>query len=572
MAFASAVKKCIHEKFYETVYDNPVIVKDMRTRMRGAKGFAVIACYLAFISITLLICTSASVFTQVTGNSDSKFGETIFQWLMNIQALLVTFIVPALTSGSVTIELEKHTIGLVALSRLTTGRIILGKQLSVFFYTLVLVICSVPLASIAMMYGGLSPAEIAISYLMLIAWAFLISSIGVFWSSLFNRTITATLMSYVSCGIYAIFSYIVGGSSGHFWMMFIPGQPQTNVMPPFVGLYPAWAPVVAFSHAEIGSMHIPIPIIAITLHLAVGLLLLCTAIMHVKYRRDDMSLPVRILLVSISSIVVMLICSTMIGSLPQSPQAQIINGMVSQLGSSQSSGNLGIGIVGFIALGILSSFVAVFATGPIRDKEANVFRQSLLSWRKIFRGDLRGSIPFMILWSIVLYGFAGIGLKLNSALSGAQGFPNVSPWGNAGPVNQVMNSLSDWTSYAQIGIALVVSVICYSAVGILLSSLFHSRRSAFVLTALYIIVSFSIFPLLYLMSDWIKDTPIWQLCALGPALPMSVACDVTNSLPSFWWAKEDSWLVTSLLNVAMTIIVLGLASLSAGKYGGVKED
>src|SRR4051812_1466563 len=93
--------------------DNPVLTKEMRVRMRGARAYWILLGYLGFLSAVLLFTYSSwqsSVITSGSGGSEAAdTAKNIYTTLLICQAFLVLFITPAITSGSITIEKEQQT-------------------------------------------------------------------------------------------------------------------------------------------------------------------------------------------------------------------------------------------------------------------------------------------------------------------------------------------------------------------------------------------------------------------------------------------------------------------------------
>src|SRR5262249_23166319 len=102
--------------------DNPVLTKEMRVRMRGARAYWILLGYLGFLSLVLLLNYASwlqSVQYRGGGASNASYvGASIFSWIMITQVFLVLFITPAITSGSLTIEKEQRTLDMLTMTRL----------------------------------------------------------------------------------------------------------------------------------------------------------------------------------------------------------------------------------------------------------------------------------------------------------------------------------------------------------------------------------------------------------------------------------------------------------------------
>ena len=178
---------------------NPVVLKELRGRMRGPRAFIVLTLYLLLMSgfVTLLyIVYSASVNSAVSGNSGQVVGKFVFGAVVGIELLLVCFIAPAFTAGAISGERERQTYDLLRTTLLPAQALVLGKLASALSYVLLLLVAAFPLQSLAFLLGGVGPQEVVIATLLLVATAFLFGTSGIFFSSLMRRTLGSTVVTY----------------------------------------------------------------------------------------------------------------------------------------------------------------------------------------------------------------------------------------------------------------------------------------------------------------------------------------------------------------------------------------
>jgi hypothetical protein len=72
-----------------------------------------------------------------------------------------------------------------------------GKLLSALTYVFLLIIASIPLASLVFVFGGVGPEDLVRGYVVLFALAFGMGALGMLISALVKRTQTATVLTYV---------------------------------------------------------------------------------------------------------------------------------------------------------------------------------------------------------------------------------------------------------------------------------------------------------------------------------------------------------------------------------------
>ncbi len=174
---------------------NPVMVKELRGRMRGVRGFAIISIFLtlmSFFTILLYLLRVPAGGVVVTGD----LGRELFIGVLFIELMLIIFIVPALTAGAITTERERKTYDLLQTTLITKATFVVGKMQSALGYIVLLLLSAIPLQSIAFLFGGVSEAELILALLVLLVSAIALGAFGMFFSSITERTLAATIRSY----------------------------------------------------------------------------------------------------------------------------------------------------------------------------------------------------------------------------------------------------------------------------------------------------------------------------------------------------------------------------------------
>lgn len=181
-----------------TLQPNPVAVKELRERMRGGRAFAVITVYLMLMSAFAVILFFANapftrgLSTSVTGD----LGRATFGGLVGLELVLMMFIAPAFTAGSVTGERERQTYDLLKITLLPRATFLIGKLESALGFIFLLLLAAIPLQSIAFLFGGVTETELILSLVILLVTAITFSAVGVFFSTLTEKTVTASVRSY----------------------------------------------------------------------------------------------------------------------------------------------------------------------------------------------------------------------------------------------------------------------------------------------------------------------------------------------------------------------------------------
>jgi len=178
---------------------NPVVLKELRGRMRGSRAFILLTFHILIMSgFVMLLYTAyvASANAVYSGFSGQLLGKFVFGGIVTIELLLACFITPAITSSAVSGERERQTYDLLRTTLLSARALVLGKLTAALLFVLLLLLTALPLQSLAFLLGGVAPEEVLISSGLLIATAYLFGAAGIFFSSLMRRTLGATVLTY----------------------------------------------------------------------------------------------------------------------------------------------------------------------------------------------------------------------------------------------------------------------------------------------------------------------------------------------------------------------------------------
>jgi len=186
---------------FKRLMDNPVIIKELRGRMRGRQAFVLLTVYLGLIAVfILLVYNLLNLSNPVTWDPSARqnAGKAIFGTVVLLELLLLSFIAPGLTAGAITSERERQTFEILRTTLLPARSLVLGKLSSAFSFLFLLIITALPIQSIAFLLGGVGLAEMIISGMMLVVTAIFFCTLGIFFSSFMKRTLPATVSSYAA--------------------------------------------------------------------------------------------------------------------------------------------------------------------------------------------------------------------------------------------------------------------------------------------------------------------------------------------------------------------------------------
>ena len=188
-------------RFEETV--QPMVQKEMRSFMRGRRA-----------PLTLFFCTGAvaaiellelSLLYRAPGLFSglerlAVVGRQLFFTLTALEAVLVLLIVPLLTAGAISSEHRQGTMEGLLLTRLSGRDIVYGKLIAALGFFAVLLLCLLPVVSVVTLLGGVSPGEVMLVQLLLLATAYCAGAFGVLCSARFPMGGTSYIVAYLVTG------------------------------------------------------------------------------------------------------------------------------------------------------------------------------------------------------------------------------------------------------------------------------------------------------------------------------------------------------------------------------------
>jgi len=177
-------------------------VKELRGRMRGRRAFVILTVYLLLLAgftwmmELILEQQRARLLGGSAAFASADIGAGIFAALLMLETLLVVALAPAFTAGSISMEREKQTLDLLATTPISSLSIVIAKLLSALTYLFILIFASIPLTAIVFVFGGVGPDDVVRGYVVLVATAVGLGSVGLFFSALLKRTQAATIATY----------------------------------------------------------------------------------------------------------------------------------------------------------------------------------------------------------------------------------------------------------------------------------------------------------------------------------------------------------------------------------------
>ena len=175
--------------------DNPVLIRELLVNLRSPRSFVLQFLYVAFLGVVVYFYWPAG------GGAGAQVSSGVARRLFDLfflgQFFLVALVAPSFAAGSITGEKERKTYEMLLASPLEPTTILVGKLLSSLTYLVLIILSSLPLMMLCFLLGGVLLSEIARAYIVLLLAAGTFGLMSVACSSLFRRTSSALVVSYL---------------------------------------------------------------------------------------------------------------------------------------------------------------------------------------------------------------------------------------------------------------------------------------------------------------------------------------------------------------------------------------
>ena len=200
-------------------------LREIRGRMRGRRAFAFLTVYLSVLGGLVWLGLRAVSNFPLGALESVSVGRGIFAAIVLVETLAVLILAPAYTAPSISQEREKQTYDLLAVTPVSSLAIVVGKLLSSLSFVAIIVAASIPLASLAFLFGGIDVIDLVFAYVVIFAVAIGGAAVGVACSAAFRRTQAATVAAFIVVAL-------VAAASSLTWMTLATQAAERNEPPP----------------------------------------------------------------------------------------------------------------------------------------------------------------------------------------------------------------------------------------------------------------------------------------------------------------------------------------------------
>ncbi len=238
-----------------TLFDNAQSVRDYRAQLRSSKTVWLWTLYVAMLIVIALVLYSNVVGQGV--QSVSRIQGSLRQFYDSMATALgwlVVLMTPALTAFTIVQERERKSLDLVFSAPVRPKYLLVGKMLSSFRYTWMLLVLSLPVTAVSVVMGGATWVDVIGVYAILSGSALAITSIGLLISSLAGSVPAALILTYLAAGVYLLLLTAIAGMMSIPSMMTMTGSLEA---PFLVAMSPFGAAGTSITQTVLWGLEIP---------------------------------------------------------------------------------------------------------------------------------------------------------------------------------------------------------------------------------------------------------------------------------------------------------------------------
>ena len=181
----------------------PVFDAELITTARRPRYYA-----LRFAYGAVLLALIAARYRQIrweapdagfapTPQAMARFATGLFEVLNGVQAAAVLFLTPALVAGTIADERQRKTLHYLLASELSGAEIVGGKLAARLLHSMVTLAVGVPVLGLLLLFGGIDPRQVALSFAGAASTAFFVAGLSIFASAISGRVREAVALAYI---------------------------------------------------------------------------------------------------------------------------------------------------------------------------------------------------------------------------------------------------------------------------------------------------------------------------------------------------------------------------------------
>jgi ABC-type transport system involved in multi-copper enzyme maturation permease subunit len=351
------------------LFDNAAAVRDYRVQMRGSRSAILFGVYLfVLIASAMTVYQNLSANGTVTAIEAQSRLQDFYRIVVGILGGVVSLVAPALTATAIVIERQRRSLDLVFSAPVEPRYYLIGKLISSYRYTWMLLVLALPITAACVVLGGSSWSDVLVTYFALSMHGLVFTSIALFISTVAPKPVSAVTWSYGAAILYLIATTSAAGAS--YAMSY---STRSLEAPFFSAMNPFMLGLTIDTFTRIGTWEVPNWVFTMLLSLLIARICLLGASIYLNPRPERDIRAVRFHYVLWTTALASYFGYTFASS--------------SQLASAQAFGVL-------FPIFMAMPMIATYGT----DAERRFRPNGLFNFRHLWDGTAAGSLPFVLLF------------------------------------------------------------------------------------------------------------------------------------------------------------------------------
>ena len=393
---------------YRTYFANATSTRDYRVQMRGSKAVVFFSLYLG-----LLITVAWLVYTNSISNGTRSIMDaqqnlkSFYDLVLGALGFMVSVVPPVMAATSIITEKHRHSFDLVFSAPVTAKYYLVGKLISSFRYTWMLLVLALPITAACVVLGGASWTDVLAAYFMLSVSGVLISAFAVSATIVTTKPGQAVLLALLVSVVYNVGFGMIGSFAAY-------GVPQHGASMPAIGLlFPFLVGRTAMTSSTIFGIHM-LNIIPATVYAALicKFLLVCSGTQLMPYsKRTAVSVRIHCLLFAIA--IPLLLVYSVTNTVPQTDATAVF-------GATHTWSRVGVATGMYVFLLSLTAPISCVSWLS----ENRLRPNGNFKLRHAFDGTPAGNLPYFLLLTACIFGAVFVAGKS----VGIPGIPDFGFW------------------------------------------------------------------------------------------------------------------------------------------------
>jgi len=481
-------------------FQNATSVRDYRVQLRGSRSVILFGLYLFILIGAAFFAYDSS--TRYAGGSIVDAQRQLHTFAATVMGMLggaIALVAPGLSATAVVLEKQRQSLDLVFSGPVTPKYYLVGKMMSSYRYSWMLLVLALPIVAASVVLGGASWYDVLTAFIQLSAQGLILTAIALLMSTMAVRPVSAIIWSYAATIVYCIASSLISVSyvfSRTFGGMSGIGS-NANEAPWYVTMSPLTALDTSRSVTVAWGVHVPNWIFAVLFALATSKIFVLAAGTQLSFTggREIPSLRIHSLLYGfLLSYAIGCAVGGSVSAIHSVTRSAAFGSTPMAVTASDTSSILGRAFCGMTSVLVL--FIAYLSCFGY-DREHRYWPNGLVSWKSIWNGTPAGNLPFLLMTLLL----ASLGMGIGAGVSGV-GVVSGFYW-------------------IYVGYAISFWVLMF-AIGRMVSSFFGGLRNSRVLVFVVLIAITSL-PLPFLTavgrnSEDPTNSMLWNFYFLSPLL------------------------------------------------------